>query len=80
MKWKFVDKHMVCRGKQSKLRETGNAFELRVKERKTLPKALKNAQGFFKNTRQALGSWAVTKPWLNQTEVQDLDKQVTIPY
>lgn len=66
----------MYRAKQRELRGTGDAFDLRVREGKALPKALKNAQGFFKNTRQALGSWAVTKPWLNQTEVQDLDKQV----
>ena len=72
----YITSNASCRGKQTELRKTGNEFELRVRERKALPKALKNAQGFFKNTRQALGSWPVTKPWLNKTDIEDLDKQV----
>ena len=66
----------LCRSKQSELRKTGDAFELRARESVALPKALRNAHAFFKNTRQTLGSWVVTKPWLNKTELEDLEKEV----
>ena len=55
----------------------GGAIQLRVRELKLLPKALKNAQSFLKNARQTIDSWKSTKPWLNETEVEDLKSQAS---
>ena len=66
----------LCRGKLRELKKTGDAFELRAKELKALPKVTKNAQDFVKVARQAVGGWATTKPWLNATEVESLKQEV----
>ena len=68
----------LFRGKLRELKKTGDAFELRAKELKALPKATKNAQDFLKVARQAVGGWATTKPWLNATEVDTLKQEVQL--
>ena len=54
----------------------GDAISLRVQELKQLPKATGIALDFVKVTRQAIGSWPTTKPWLNATDTEELLKQV----
>ena len=60
----------------AELEDFGSAISLRVQELKLLPKAQANAESFLKNTQQTVNSWASTKPWLNETEVEKLKTEV----
>lgn len=54
----------------------GDPISLREKEQKALPRAIQAAQDFVRIVRQAVGGWASTKPWLNATEVEQLQAEV----
>lgn len=58
------------------LKETGNDFELRAKEASDRPTAVATAQAYVELIRKAINSWPEAKPFLNQTDIDNLSLKV----
>lgn len=58
------------------LKETGDELEVRAKEATERPTAIATARAYVELIRKAINSWPESKPFLNQTDIDDLSSKV----
>ena len=58
------------------VRKGGDAIEERAREALIRPRAVQSATDFIELALKSINAWGEMKPWLNQTEVQELKEAV----